>query len=628
MPPFTHLPLDLLTVFVLVLLWTGVGLRCLGNTFQDEGLRRLAACGLGLFCFMYGVALITILGFLTFPILLSLMALFLIIGYHPLANSLKRINWGVIRTGFQNLSPFEQTLLWILIVSAATHLLFGYAPPTADDEMVYQISLPRLYATFGKLVPTPDNVASFYPLNVLVLFSAMLVLRGVLAVKVLVWTLGLLVSAAFVYFTSTYLRLNRRFILIALTLFYTMPYMTSVQGTCSSDLFSLFFGLLATLLLWEHKKETTIIILMGIFGGAGMGSRYYAAAWVISIALVLVIFHKKYKDALLFLIVTGVVFSPWPLRSFLLTGNPVYPKALPGLPQNPYFTAVTMSYALTPLWVTICLTFLQIPYGKVIWGMGFLPASVAPFSLFGEKERATIRQLLFLTVSTMAFTFVFPFRVDRYFGQGFVYIALLGGAGWYYLWDIVGDNARVWLNRWLMIALVVPNLFLSLFFAAHRLPYFLGLQSEADYLTQRYTVAEGYPVIHYIHDHVPKSSRIVFLGPQQGYYFYYPDWTFVDMIHFPPSFYNQSTARLAAGLVQDGIRYVIFERDCFTPNADGSWNWWALKSKLDVNIPPLNLPYFRECFQTSAAIVYEVSSLPDLKNELKVAITPHRRYSK
>ncbi len=157
------------------------------------------------------------------------------------------------------------------------------------------------------------------------------------------------------------------------------------------------------------------------------------------------------------------------------------------------------------------------------------------------------------------------------------------------------------------MGLLIPNLFLSAFFGAHRLRYFLGLQSEDDYLTAHYTIGEGHQVTRFIHEKVPAASKILFLGSQQGFNFYYPDWTLVDMIHYPPSFYNQSAGPWADGLRRDGIGYVVVMDRYFTDNPNSSRHWWPVKG-IDLNIPKLVPPHFHELYRTPYATVYAVSS--------------------
>ena len=163
MPPWASLPLHLLGVCGLLVIATGAGLRIANAREEEDPLERcLLACALGLGVLSGSIFIIGVAGLLR-PWVLGLLAMALgLWGVRPLS--------GLIRSAVKGAgapsepwTAFEKTLLFILAAMALSHFLYSYAPPAADDELTYQIALPRLYATAGRFVSTPDNMASFYP---------------------------------------------------------------------------------------------------------------------------------------------------------------------------------------------------------------------------------------------------------------------------------------------------------------------------------------------------------------------------------------------------------------------------------------------------------------------------------
>ena len=321
MPPWASLPLHLLGISGLLVLATGAGLRISNAESGESPLERsLLACALGLGLLCGIIFLLGIQGLLK-PWVLGVLAVALgLWGARPLG--------GLVRSALQSRQAapepwtvFEKTLLLILAAMALSHFLYSYAPPTADDELTYQIALPRLYATAGRFVSTPDNMASFYPLNAQLLYAAVLSVGNALSVKTLLWAFGMLVLAAIWILGRRRLGMSRAAALLAVTLFAVMPYTTSLSGVTSSDFMDVFVELMAfNVLFMAAPASGRRVILAGILGGVGMGTRPYAGAWVVAMAVLLCLRDRRWQEAALFLGVSALVFSPWPLRNGVLTG--------------------------------------------------------------------------------------------------------------------------------------------------------------------------------------------------------------------------------------------------------------------------------------------------------------------
>ncbi len=90
--------------------------------------------------------------------------------------------------------------------------------------------------------------------------------------------------------------------------------------------------------LERHHREprSSDLVWAAIAAGVGAISRDYALAFAVFGAVVLLFRRDSFRHVLLFAGVTLCVAAPWYGRTWLLTGNPVYPHTLDGLlPGNP-----------------------------------------------------------------------------------------------------------------------------------------------------------------------------------------------------------------------------------------------------------------------------------------------------
>ena len=78
----------------------------------------------------------------------------------------------------------------------------------------------------------------------------LLLVRTVFTVKTMVWVSGLFAALALYLLCRRGFALSRSLALLAATLYYTLPCITSLNGTTSSDQMNLFFEVLTLILMW------------------------------------------------------------------------------------------------------------------------------------------------------------------------------------------------------------------------------------------------------------------------------------------------------------------------------------------------------------------------------------------
>ncbi len=603
MAPWLSLPLNLLSVGALLTAIAACGIRVLPRAIDTTSLaaRWLIGAGFGLWLFSAAMLGLLFLGLLKTPFVYGVIFLVVTIGYPALQTP----SW-TLRT----LTPLECVSLIILFLTAISYLIFGYAPALTNDELGYQLSLPVLYAHLGKLIETPDNFCSYYPLGAQVFYTAIVLLHDLLAVKVTVWYTGLLVAGALYLYARQAIRLERPVACLAVVLMYTTPYMASSNGIVSSDLWGLFY-LLLTLLVYERWRQNgalSLVVLMGLFAGAGLGVRPYAGAWVVTIILMLLIFDRNWKAALIMSAVAGVVVAPWFLRTTLLTGNPFYPKAFwAGAAEDSFFKAVTGIHDQLSLRYYVMLP-LYISFGPFMWGSGILPVAFAPFAAWDAPRRQRYGRLLFLVLGILFFTSLFPLKYSRYYGQAYPFLAILAAAGIFAALNRLPSWARPALCAVVALFLLVPNLTLAAAFAVKRLPFLTGKQAAWDYVLAGTDSPTA--LAPYVKASLPKGSRILCVGSSfaQTLYFY-PDHALLGMSQYSLATYQAPEPQLYHRMRKDGIGYLLVWGFCF--NRDASGDYW-LQGLQDVTfrIPnPDRSPYLKRLHQERDSVLYELKDL-------------------
>jgi hypothetical protein len=94
-----------------------------------------------------------------------------------------------------------------------------------------------------------------------------------------------------------------------------------------------------------RKPSVSTVVTAALFASLGALARDYGPALVLAGLLVLLMHTRTRKYLALFVSIVLILSAPWYLRNWSITGNPLFPHALPGgLPINPVFIAIHNSY--------------------------------------------------------------------------------------------------------------------------------------------------------------------------------------------------------------------------------------------------------------------------------------------
>ncbi len=245
----------------------------------------------------------------------------------------------------QRLTPAHY--LWLLVWPfLAITLLAGSLPPGVlwqeegfgYDVLEYHLAVPKEFVERGRIAFLPHNVYSQFPMNSEMLSLLMMVLRGdpieasFMATLANAGLAALFVAAAWLAGGA----FSRSAGLIAGVLAATVPWPAYLSGIAYVEAGMLAMGMCAlAAILWavrEQQHAGRWIFVGGLLAGLSCGFKYTAAPMIaLPLGLAPLLssqsWSSRLKTVLLFGLGAGLSFSPWLVRNFINTGNPVFPIA-------------------------------------------------------------------------------------------------------------------------------------------------------------------------------------------------------------------------------------------------------------------------------------------------------------
>jgi len=426
---------------------------------------------------------------------------------------------------------------WLLILPfLLVNLFYSFFPPTFYDSLLYHLAVPQYYLAHGGIVPWPTNFNANIPLNVEMVFLFSLPGKTLYVPNFISFFSGL--GILWLLFSWYRRHFSRRFFILPLLLFYTIPEVGFLSSSAKSDMLGMLFLLAGVRLFFyylEEQQRRAFLILSALFWGLAIGSKYifafYLAALLVLFLLVYrgLAFKKKLAAVIVISLLVILCLSPWLIKNGIITGNPLYPYMNSLFPSSSWGAAQAESFSTAlqrgsshSLWdyLRFPLEIFLIPYGygmTAVLGLLFLVFS--PFAFFSLKE--PVLKLLAGT-AVLSFLLLLPFAmVPRYFLSSFLLLCLPMAAG--------AERAMArtgWLKSIVITALAVLLLANLILLADLQEKYTNGLA----YVTARMSgklKGEGakylymvpyYRAAEYINRHLGPAERVIFLGEERTFY--------------------------------------------------------------------------------------------------------------
>lgn len=453
----------------------------------------------------------------------------------------------------------------IIVVSiflfTSSIMILAYTPPTSRDALIHHLAIPKLWINHGGFYDLPFMTHSYYPMNIDLLYIIPLMFKNDIIPKYIHLSFALL--TAYIIYWYLKKRVSKTYALLGILIFLSTPIIIKLSTTVYVDLGLLFFSGLSLLTLFRWQEENFKIkwfIISAISCGLALGTKYNGLIAFLLLILAVPYFYvrrtgdslKAIRYGLFFLVISLAIFSPWIIKNYILTGNPIYPF------YDSIFNKTTVNSG-SNLSVFQIRRFL---YGESWWEIILIPLRIffagkdgtpkqfdgvlnpillifLPFSFLnkGGRKGEDVRYLLLFAL--LYFLMVF-FKTDmriRYILPMVTPLVILAVYGIKNAYHLYGRISKIWCVSvcGFLLALNISYLYQQ-FKINQPLSYILGRVSRDQYLTKR---LGNYEVFKFINKNLPKDAKIMFLFMgNRGYYCdreyvydtYYSGMTLKDII--------------------------------------------------------------------------------------------------
>jgi 4-amino-4-deoxy-L-arabinose transferase-like glycosyltransferase len=251
-----------------------------------------------------------------------------------------------------------EMLIWgLLFIIGAGVVVLSAVPPVSRDALTHHLAVPKLYLKYGSMFEIPTVVFSYFPMNLDLLYLIPLYFGNDIIPKYIHFAFALLTAWLIYVFVRD--RIGKPLYgLLGALLFLSLPMIIKLSITVYVDLGLVFFSTASLLyvLKWAADGyQIRHLLLAGIFCGLGLGTKYNGLISFFLIAFFIPVLYLRgnlqpddnidgspgettYKRnasvvtsfralgaAAVFISVSLVVFSPWMIRNYIWTQNPIYP---------------------------------------------------------------------------------------------------------------------------------------------------------------------------------------------------------------------------------------------------------------------------------------------------------------
>lgn len=444
-------------------------------------------------------------------------------------------------------------LVFVLIFSI---IILAFVPPVSQDALNHHLAVPKLYLKQGGIYEIPSMVFSYYPMNLDLLYLIPLYFGNDIVPKFIHFGFALLTSWLIFHYLKR--RISMIYALFGVIFFFSIPIIVRLSITVYVDLGLIFFTTASLLLLlkWiEDGFPLKFLIISASICGLSLGTKYNGLITLLLFTLFVPYLYSKCAQGVrpgffkaagfgaLFIMVALLVFSPWMIRNYLWTNNPIFP--LYDSWFNPQLDIGRMSVGL--------FTFRSLMYHESWWQMALLPLRIffqgqdgnpqyfdgelnpflliLPFFAFYQirKDPQIIRNEKRIIIAFAGLFFVFAFFTSslriRYISPLIPPLVILSVFGVKNLWGIAA-NFKNPIGRRIGGAIIFLVIFFSLWLNANYIfnqyrkvrPFdYLGGGLTRDEYIERHR--PEYSTMRYINNNLASDARIlfIFLG-NRGYY--------------------------------------------------------------------------------------------------------------
>jgi len=439
---------------------------------------------------------------------------------------------------------------FFMIFAAVIVFLFSAAlrPAVFYDAITYHLGVPNYWLQEGGISYIPYDSYSNFPFMSEMLYTLGMFMYGLKLAQftsVLIFIMCVVVT----YDIAKTLMPDMDPAFAGLIILATPAFLENVVQY-SSDLYLTFFTLMVvySYLMYERKRDPGLIVLMGVFAGISLGTKYVALVSILIPAIIAALYAAYGRRAdgprevaltvVRFALPALLVASPWYVRNLINTGNPFYP-GLYGIFDGKDMSAAcyavhTLQHpapmdALKNLIFQPYRIFFDSPsYLRKYYGyasyLGILLPMSMPLLLLVRRIPRTVK-LLCLLSAMLFLMWNFAFPVTRFI---FPAVAVMSLASAFAVSRLLKESSRTY--AFVMGGVLIMGLAVNIWLGFSAVDYWSkspGLEhmyeSDKDYLMRRMAdkgdvVLTSYPVYEYINENIPADARVLIIGDAQHLY--------------------------------------------------------------------------------------------------------------
>ena len=214
-------------------------------------------------------------------------------------------------------------------------ILLNLTPPISRDALIHHLAIPTLWIAHGGFYEIPWADFSYFPMNIDLLYLIPLYFKNDIATKFIHFAFGL--GTGLLVYNYLKNRLSKNWGLLGFLIFFSTPVIIRLSTTAYVDLGMTFFttASIFAFVRWrdESYKDTKWLLLSAVCMGLAAGSKYNAMIAWLFLNLMMIFYYSRdtenglpaLKSGAVFFAIALLVVSPWYIKNYILTGNPIYP---------------------------------------------------------------------------------------------------------------------------------------------------------------------------------------------------------------------------------------------------------------------------------------------------------------
>jgi len=233
---------------------------------------------------------------------------------------------------------FKFLLVGLLLSLMISIIILSSVPPVSRDALTHHLAVPKLYLNYGGIYEISAFKWSYYPMNLDLLYLIPLYFGNDIIPKFIHFSFALM--TAWLIFSYLKKRLDTYYALFGVLLFLSLPVIIKLSITVYVDLGLYYFSTasLVCLFKWIEKEfKIKYLIFSAIWCGLALGTKYNGLIVLFLLTLFVPFIYlrsihggtysqsRAISYSAVFMIVSLLVFSPWMIKNYIWTNNPIYP---------------------------------------------------------------------------------------------------------------------------------------------------------------------------------------------------------------------------------------------------------------------------------------------------------------